>query len=216
MEQAANAPTDSDFVAEWIGEPQRTSISPSSNVVELRPGRKRPIATSSHTVTSSRSLENQFAFLTQAIKIMSLQVQTLLAMSELLHVPIRTVSTSPLAGSSKMERTNDRTPWLGIERRLPAASTAAHEVRVKAIGSRSPKSACPGNRAEIVLQGPHSLTETERFVVRLVAQGMTNREVANVMYLSHRTIDSHVSHSLGKLGLSSRVQLAGLVALKVI
>lgn len=48
-------------------------------------------------------------------------------------------------------------------------------------------------------------------MVRLVAEGLTNREIAERLYVSHRTIDSHVSHALTKLAMTSRVQLAGYV-----
>jgi DNA-binding NarL/FixJ family response regulator len=60
--------------------------------------------------------------------------------------------------------------------------------------------------------GAPPLTSAEQAVVRLVAQGLTNKQVAGQLYVSHRTVDSHVSHALAKLGLSSRVQLALLVA----
>ncbi len=56
-----------------------------------------------------------------------------------------------------------------------------------------------------------ALTRIERNVVDLVAEGLTNKEIGNQLFVSHRTIDSHVSHSLAKLGLTSRVQLARLV-----
>lgn len=62
-------------------------------------------------------------------------------------------------------------------------------------------------RAPRPVHGPESLTQTERAVVRLVAEGLTNKEIAQRLYVSHRTIDTHVSHALSKLGVSSRVGL---------
>ena len=56
--------------------------------------------------------------------------------------------------------------------------------------------------------GPDALSQAERAVVRLVADGLSNRAIAQRLYVSHRTIDTHVSHALAKLGVSSRVQLA--------
>ena len=53
------------------------------------------------------------------------------------------------------------------------------------------------------------LSRTELTTVRLVAQGLTNREIAQRLHVSHRTVDSHVSHALAKLSMTSRVQLAG-------
>ncbi|WP_281899967.1 AAA family ATPase [Phytohabitans aurantiacus] len=51
------------------------------------------------------------------------------------------------------------------------------------------------------------LTESEVRVVTLVAEGLTNREVASRLYLSPHTVDSHLRSSFAKLGVSSRVQL---------
>jgi len=52
-----------------------------------------------------------------------------------------------------------------------------------------------------------SLTESELRVVRLVAEGLTNRQVASRLFLSPHTVDSHLRHSFTKLGVSSRVEL---------
>lgn len=52
-----------------------------------------------------------------------------------------------------------------------------------------------------------SLTESELRVVRLVTQGLTNRETADRLFLSPHTVDSHLRHSFTKLGVNSRVEL---------
>ncbi|NEN87826.1 MULTISPECIES: response regulator transcription factor [unclassified Okeania] len=52
------------------------------------------------------------------------------------------------------------------------------------------------------------LTPTELKVVQLVAQGMANRDIAQMMEVSQRTIESHVSNMLGKTGLHNRTELA--------
>jgi DNA-binding CsgD family transcriptional regulator len=51
------------------------------------------------------------------------------------------------------------------------------------------------------------LTAAELRVVRLVAQGMTNREAAAALFLSAHTIDTHLRHAFAKLGVNSRVEL---------
>ena len=56
-----------------------------------------------------------------------------------------------------------------------------------------------------------ALTRRELEVAALVAEGLGNRDIALRLFLSKRTVDSHVEHIFGKLGLSSRTQLAALV-----
>ncbi len=52
------------------------------------------------------------------------------------------------------------------------------------------------------------LTPTELRVVQFVAQGMANREIAEQMDVSQRTVESHVSNMLSKTGLHNRTELA--------
>jgi DNA-binding NarL/FixJ family response regulator len=55
-----------------------------------------------------------------------------------------------------------------------------------------------------------ALTTREVEVLRLVAQGKTNFEIARALFISTKTASVHVSHILHKLGVSSRVQAAGV------
>jgi non-specific serine/threonine protein kinase len=57
-----------------------------------------------------------------------------------------------------------------------------------------------------------TLTERELQVAELVAKGMTDREIASKLVISHRTAESHVQHILTKLGFRSRAQIAAWVA----
>jgi non-specific serine/threonine protein kinase len=45
-------------------------------------------------------------------------------------------------------------------------------------------------------------------VAALIAQGKSNREIAEVLVVNYRTIEAHVSNILSKLGLTSRAQIA--------
>ena len=52
------------------------------------------------------------------------------------------------------------------------------------------------------------LTERERAIVELVAEGMDNKEIAATLFLSEGTVRNHISAILQKLGLKNRTQLA--------
>jgi NarL family two-component system response regulator LiaR len=69
--------------------------------------------------------------------------------------------------------------------------------------------------AEPVAQGPSAdtLTERELEVLRLIAQGHSNREISNQLTISEATVRTHVSNILSKLNLDSRTQ-AALYALR--
>jgi DNA-binding CsgD family transcriptional regulator len=56
--------------------------------------------------------------------------------------------------------------------------------------------------------GWDSLTPTELEVVRLVAEGLGNKDIAARLFISHRTVQTHLTHVYTKLGITSRVALA--------
>ena len=53
-----------------------------------------------------------------------------------------------------------------------------------------------------------SLTPSELDVARLVSKGLASKEIATQLFVSPRTVQTHLTHIYTKLGLTSRVQLA--------
>jgi DNA-binding CsgD family transcriptional regulator len=93
-----------------------------------------------------------------------------------------------------------------------AAGATRDELRVRsrlrAAGVRRPSSKVAYASRE--RQGWDSLTSAELRVVRLVAQGLTNREVGERLYVSTYTVGTHLKHAFDKVGVSSRVELTRL------
>lgn len=65
-------------------------------------------------------------------------------------------------------------------------------------------------RSEWLLHGTafRNLSRREMEVLQLVSEGMSNREIAEALTISERTVGNHVSGLLGKLGLGNRIELA--------
>src|SRR5262249_39728747 len=69
----------------------------------------------------------------------------------------------------------------------------------------------PADRSEPAPARPRAtdpLTAREREVAALVARGQSNRQIADELVISERTVESHVASALGKLGFRSRAQIA--------
>jgi predicted ATPase/DNA-binding NarL/FixJ family response regulator len=81
---------------------------------------------------------------------------------------------------------------------------ATEEAVAYGVGSRTLTKRAP--RSEGEPQMP--LTDRELEIARLIAEGLTNKEVASKLFISNRTVETHVTNMLNKLGLSSRTQLA--------
>ena len=82
--------------------------------------------------------------------------------------------------------------------------TAAVSFAMREVGPVAPK--------RRTARAGSCLTERELQVAELVAKGMTDREIASKLVISHRTAESHVQHILTKLGFRSRAQIAAWVA----
>ncbi|GAA2123476.1 response regulator transcription factor [Actinomadura napierensis] len=56
--------------------------------------------------------------------------------------------------------------------------------------------------------GPGPLSSREQQVAALIAEGLTNRQIAGRLHLSERTVENHISHILDKLGVGNRTLIA--------
>jgi DNA-binding CsgD family transcriptional regulator len=84
-------------------------------------------------------------------------------------------------------------PWLARQARDELAATGARVQRES-------------------LRGPAALTPSERRVVELAAQGLRNREIAETLWVTRKTVEVHLGNAYGKLGIRSRAQLADALA----
>jgi DNA-binding NarL/FixJ family response regulator len=85
----------------------------------------------------------------------------------------------------------------------PLAGSAAEQLQ--ALGESVERRLGPRAAVEV---GSAGLSRRELEVLRLVAEGLTNREIATRLFLSKRTVDMHVRNLLAKLGCRSRVEAA--------
>lgn len=85
-----------------------------------------------------------------------------------------------------------------------AADAARADAALRALGIRRGRK----RRRAGARTGWESLTQTEMEVVRLAAEGLTNREIGQRLFVSRRTVETHLSHVFGKLSVTTRVQLA--------
>jgi DNA-binding CsgD family transcriptional regulator len=79
----------------------------------------------------------------------------------------------------------------------PLADNASHELAATGARVRGPRK-----------NGPGTLTPSELRIAAMAAEGLTNREIAQALYLSPKTVEMHMSHAFDKLEISSRVRLA--------
>jgi len=105
---------------------------------------------------------------------------------------------------------------LGAIRRRDKQKRSAREALERALGIFDELGArlwAERTRAELARIGGRrpvvgELTETERRVAALAAAGRTNREIADTLFASVRTVEGHLSHVYAKLGIRSRTELA--------
>jgi DNA-binding CsgD family transcriptional regulator len=114
---------------------------------------------------------------------------------------------------------------LGATLRAAGQRTAAREPLLEALGLSArcgalalerrarTELAAVGVRPRTTDQaGPASLTPSERRVVELAAAGGTNRDIAQTLFVTEKTVETHLGRAFRKLDVSSRRQLANVLA----
>jgi DNA-binding CsgD family transcriptional regulator len=96
--------------------------------------------------------------------------------------------------------------WLGIKLTAPRQKIVAKEVPVAAVVAEKFAPFVPdeGRRDDL------GITRRELEILGLIAQGMSNREIAGKLYVSENTVKTHCSRAFDKLGAKRRTQAVQL------
>jgi len=115
-----------------------------------------------------------------------------------------------IGGARLMElEGSDHLPWVGdVAAVLSPIAEFVAEVSARRPANRV--SAEPTARPRRPATGWEALTDAERRVAYLVAGGLANSEVAERLYISRYTVETHLKRVFAKLGVSSRAELAAL------
>jgi DNA-binding CsgD family transcriptional regulator len=97
---------------------------------------------------------------------------------------------------------------------LREALDAAHRLGAKALADRAETElrATGARPRRVVLTGLDSLTASERRIAELASQGLTNREIAQTLFITTRTVEGHLTSIFRKLQLNSRDELPAALA----
>jgi DNA-binding CsgD family transcriptional regulator len=98
-------------------------------------------------------------------------------------------------------------------RLLDRGATLAEELGAIVLAARAAELsvAAGGRPRRTARRGPAALTDAERRTARLAAEGMTNREIAETLVVSAKTVESQLRAAFRKLGISSRRELPAVI-----
>lgn len=110
-----------------------------------------------------------------------------------------------------LRRSNKRSEARDVLRR---ALDSAHRLRAQPLAERAETElrATGARPRRVVLTGLEALTASERRVAELAARDMTNREIAQRLFVTARTVEGHLTSVFRKLRISSRDELSGALA----
>jgi DNA-binding CsgD family transcriptional regulator/tetratricopeptide (TPR) repeat protein len=138
----------------------------------------------------------------------------------LLEEAVQVLSDSPARLEHAKARTELGAALRRANRRSKAREHLRQAVELATICGATPVAAradsellATGARPRrIALSGVASLTPSERRVAQMAAEGPTNREIAQALFVTQRTVEVHLTSIYRKLGISSRLQLATALA----
>ena len=129
-----------------------------------------------------------------------------------------------LRGGARLERARALTDLGAMLRRrnrrveareiLREAVDAAHRCGAKSLAAQAETElrATGARPRRVVLSGLDSLTASERRIAELAGQGLTNREIAQMLFITARTVEGHLTSVFRKLGVDSRDELPAALA----
>jgi ATP/maltotriose-dependent transcriptional regulator MalT len=132
----------------------------------------------------------------------SVEAQVQAARSRTLAGRALAAAGDPARATAELERAEAELSACGA---LALRDEAARELR--RLGHRVPTRGRRGTGSD----GLAALSGREREIALLVAQGRTNREIGGELFLSPKTVESHLTHVFAKLGVASRAEVAEAV-----
>lgn len=157
-------------------------------------GARRPVVQALRALALTSSAEERCVLLTEAMSLASLGG---------CGADEATLLLCRAAGRDGSEAIDDLQSALAICDRTGAAHVASKAVdALTRLGVRPRRAA---------VSGIHSLTPAERRVVDLAARGQTNRAIAEALFITEKTAETHLTNAYRKLGIRSRAQLASII-----